>query len=652
MNVGSTRARWLCTALLLLVFAAVAVRCAWLGDDAYITLRSVENWVAGNGLRWNPGDRVQTYTHPLWMLLLSAGRALTGEVYFTTIALSLLLSCAAAAVLLWRGGTVAAITAVAAMLVLTRAFTDYATSGLETPLTFVLLVSFAVVVTRTGMAPPTRFTLAVLLTALAATTRMDLGLLCAPAVLATWRGVPFATALRLGAAASLPFLGWLVFAVVWYGSPLPVTAHAKAFGLGIPAGDLAMQGLRYLRTAIVDDPVLLPVVVGGLGLGLARASTRWLALGAVLYVGYVVKVGGDFMAGRFLLPPFVVAVAVLGPWLAARSARVGGGVALAVLALAALRGVPQWLRSPASDTAPSEAELAAQAWVGDERRVYYATLGLLSPTRQVPVFGALDALVRPNGGPRWILRNGAVGVAGFQSGARGTVLDELLCDPLLARLPAKDPTRLRIGHVLRRVPEGYLESVATGRNRLRHQGLARYYDALLMSMQAPPWSEGRFAAMWQMARGDFDAGFRDYVLGDYRTPPRVAVAAGDVAESLPLGADWFDEPRMRVVYDGGLAVTLPAARRAREVVLQTSSYQAFQLRFVREGVVLGTATAAAEVPPPGLEPLRLVGGLRNERAAVPEGVGAFDTVWIDAVDTPLSHTSPVPPAIGAISFDG
>ena len=58
--------------------AAVSVRLAWLGDDAYITLRSVENWVGGNGMRWNPADRVQTYTHPLWMLTLSLGRLFSG----------------------------------------------------------------------------------------------------------------------------------------------------------------------------------------------------------------------------------------------------------------------------------------------------------------------------------------------------------------------------------------------------------------------------------------------------------------------------------------------------------------------------------------------------------------------------------------------
>jgi hypothetical protein len=53
--------------LALAVFAIVVVRTSWLSDDAYITLRTVDNFVSGYGLRWNVAERVQTYTHPLWM---------------------------------------------------------------------------------------------------------------------------------------------------------------------------------------------------------------------------------------------------------------------------------------------------------------------------------------------------------------------------------------------------------------------------------------------------------------------------------------------------------------------------------------------------------------------------------------------------------
>ena len=54
--------------MLLVALAAVLVRCAWIGDDGYISLRVVLNLVEGRGLTWNVDERVQVFTHPLWLL--------------------------------------------------------------------------------------------------------------------------------------------------------------------------------------------------------------------------------------------------------------------------------------------------------------------------------------------------------------------------------------------------------------------------------------------------------------------------------------------------------------------------------------------------------------------------------------------------------
>ncbi len=61
------------------VLLIVIIRAAWLCDDAYITLRTVDNVVNGFGLRWNAIERVQTFTHPAWMLLLTPFYAITRE---------------------------------------------------------------------------------------------------------------------------------------------------------------------------------------------------------------------------------------------------------------------------------------------------------------------------------------------------------------------------------------------------------------------------------------------------------------------------------------------------------------------------------------------------------------------------------------------
>jgi arabinofuranosyltransferase len=43
---------------------------AWLSDDALITVRSVLNLISGYGPSFNLDERVQSFTHPLWFLLL------------------------------------------------------------------------------------------------------------------------------------------------------------------------------------------------------------------------------------------------------------------------------------------------------------------------------------------------------------------------------------------------------------------------------------------------------------------------------------------------------------------------------------------------------------------------------------------------------
>ncbi len=404
-------------ALVVLLLAAgllaICVRLAWLGDDGYITLRSVENWVRGEGLRWNTADRVQTFTHPLWLLLVTAGRLVSGELYFTTIALGLGLSAAAIAMLLWRGRTVAGAGALAAVLAMAHAFPEYATSGLETSLSYLLLALFVVVVANEHAAPKRRYGLAVLLASLAVTNRMDLAVLCLPAVLSTMRGVGVRTVIARGLLGVLPLLAWLAFASLWFGSPFPVTAHAKAFGTGIPAADMIAQGLYFVGHTLLDDPVLvLVVLVAPL---VCRATPRgvWLVLGMALYTGYVVKVGGDFMAGRFFLPPFVVGAALLARRLAAARARTCGFVAVAALVLGLLHGLPAWTRPPASDTPPPASAIEAARGIVDERRMHYHSLGLLAPGRQIPRYGALHELAWPQGrDTRWFLLNGSVGTAG------------------------------------------------------------------------------------------------------------------------------------------------------------------------------------------------------------------------------------------------
>jgi hypothetical protein len=222
---------------------AVMVRLAWLSDDAYITLRTVENVLAGHGPVWNVGERVQAYTHPLWMWLLVAARWCTGEHYLSTIVTSIVLSGAAAAVLAVRAGRGAAVVLV--LLLASRAFGDYSTSGLETPLSALLLVWLAWLDDRPG-AGARRLLVVALVTALLGTTRLDLIVLAGPVLLAHLRGVRPGDAVGALGVGLLPLWLWSAFALFYYGSPFPITGP-------VAAGLLLLRLLAAARPSDAGD---------------------------------------------------------------------------------------------------------------------------------------------------------------------------------------------------------------------------------------------------------------------------------------------------------------------------------------------------------------------------------------------------------------
>jgi hypothetical protein len=67
-------------------------RYAWVAEDAFINFRVAKNFLAGSGLTWNPGERVQVFTSALWMILTIAGAWISGEDIYSTLFLSFVLA--------------------------------------------------------------------------------------------------------------------------------------------------------------------------------------------------------------------------------------------------------------------------------------------------------------------------------------------------------------------------------------------------------------------------------------------------------------------------------------------------------------------------------------------------------------------------------
>jgi len=117
-------------AVAVVIFSVVFVANCWVGDDAYISFRVSDNFIHGYGLRWNVAERVQAFTNPLWTLLMAAAGWISGEFFYTSMVVSFLL-CLIVLALVWRWlGRNADGWLALALLLSSKAFVDYTSSGL------------------------------------------------------------------------------------------------------------------------------------------------------------------------------------------------------------------------------------------------------------------------------------------------------------------------------------------------------------------------------------------------------------------------------------------------------------------------------------------------------------------------------------------
>ena len=492
-------------------FAVLVLRTAWLSDDAFITLRTVDHFVHGRGLVWNLGERVQVFTHPLWMFFLSGLYWGTGDAQMTLFGAGFVATAAFLGVLVKSCGA-HRWTLVVVLLIAcgSKALVEYSTSGLENPLTH-LLVAATYLVHLGSKAPHERLGRVTFLSSLVALNRLDAVLLVAPAVAwDAWRSLPSLGArtvlVRIGLGLSL-FLLWECFSVVYYGVPFPNTAYAK-LTTGLDRSWYLQQGLAFWwETARVD-----PVTVLGVFLGMAvawKSKMPSVFAALALHAVYVVWIGGDFMVGRFLTPELALALVALGYGL-----RLGArlGPAMATVGLFACLGLG--LLQPYSPIAAgldypgsSDFKWELASGVNDERAYYFPFTGLLRNHDTKGV--ALHPWARAGraAGER-VLAGGAdasptvrktIGFYGYYAAPELHVIDPLaLSDALLARMPVAEHLAFWIGHFPREIPDGYLESLRTGENRITDPQTAELYGTIKTVIRGPLWSRERWRAIWKL----------------------------------------------------------------------------------------------------------------------------------------------------------
>nr|WP_281392663.1 flagellar motor control protein ZomB [Rhodococcus triatomae] len=400
----------------------------WIADDGLIVLRTVRNLLAGNGPVFNEGERVEANTSTVWTYLVYAFGWLTqARLEYVVLGIALFLSTAAIVVMmlgtarLYRGsafaagGTLLLLPAGALVYIAVPPARDFATSGLETCLVLFWLALLWWLLVRWSQArvPSTGSVLVLaFLAGLGPLVRPEMAIvaLIALAMVFLAPGSSWQLRTAMVVVAALVPVGYQIWRMGYYALPYPNTAVAKDAG-GAKWG----QGFSYLANLVGPYLLWLPlllltVAVVALWTGhrgrTAEASDadagpepvwqrlrRFLhtptavvlfALGSgVLLCLYSLRVGGDFMHGRVLLPPLfllLTPVAVLPirlpeRWRPGRALWVFAGTGLMWV------GTVVWAFFASNTTGMPEGAVVGKSGIVDERAFYVLNTGRDHPIR-------------------------------------------------------------------------------------------------------------------------------------------------------------------------------------------------------------------------------------------------------------------------------
>ncbi len=329
----------------LVAMVAAVVTRSWVAEDGYITFRVVENLYLGRGLVFNAGERVEAFTHPLWMMLLLIVRGSGAALHIGSIVAGWVFVFAAWVHLAFRkdkhGKWVYPLWALA--LAMLSGFRDFSTAGMEFSLVFLLLVLFLTALEDRRLSDSpfyhsllltllylTRPELALLVIYYSFHFLYELWMLRYKPDFVTHPASFFSQEAEVASRSdsltvkevffksfqwALPILlfagGYHLFRFLYYGELFPNTYYAKS-----GTGSDYRTGFYYLAYTILwSYPLVLAALATASLILMVRRKGERLALyggwrdGAIviLLVAYVVRLGGDFMAFRFLLPELTMA---------------------------------------------------------------------------------------------------------------------------------------------------------------------------------------------------------------------------------------------------------------------------------------------------------------------------------------------------------
>jgi arabinofuranosyltransferase len=529
------------------------LQSSWLSDDFLIGMRQVLNGAHGFGLGFNVGERVQTMTSPLWMFVMWLAYV-GGGLFYGPLLVSVGLSFAAVALLVRftrvTGQSYAWLALLLALLVSSRSYVDFSTSGLENTLGFAILAALMLELAAFFSADLAHcggsFARVCSLAALLVLTRYDYALLAVPLVLPAAARLAvhrrFQTLAGASLASAVPILLWFACSLVYFGSIYPNTYYAK-MSTAIPLTDRLHYSQLYFVAFLKLDPIGACSIASALVVLSLRAAQDRVALGPLgafaAYLVYLLSMGGDFMAGRF----FAILVVLSVFSLAEPQTKNFRRTLAAILACACVVATPK-LAALTTKLNFDAGEAPSAHWVTerivDEKRHYLRLgqglfaqlrpryLGLLETWER----NWIDARARYARAPAAAVVSqvvsvgcGGLGHRGLSYGPTFHLFDHCaLADPFLSKLPLFAPHSggellgWGPGHFIRALPPGYVASFSSfghhpgddetakflpeARNRITDPDLAYVFERMRLITRGALFSRERWRAISELMSGE------------------------------------------------------------------------------------------------------------------------------------------------------
>lgn len=262
---------------------------------------------------------------------------------------------------------------------LSKAFVDFSTSGLENPLSHVLIILSVVLSAKLSEKITPGYLLCFFLNASCLyLNRPDLLLTIFPLILYVMfksREYPkvLCKSIFIGI---IPALIWTIFSLYYYGFLFPNTAYAK-LGSNIPFSEQVEQGFIYLFDSIGKDPITLGLIGLGIFLGFCTSVfDACISIGILIYLAYIVAIGGDFMTGRFLTEIFVLSAIILARCKINRFQFILISISIVILGLMSIQS------TLLSNNNYTDGVIQKNG-LADERAFYFKKFGLVNLSRNI-----------------------------------------------------------------------------------------------------------------------------------------------------------------------------------------------------------------------------------------------------------------------------